>query len=100
MRYIFGFFSAHLVEIGFLGFALGTYCGPLYLANMALTLGAYSKFTRSVSKRRLDIVRDKKDMEKKQEFFQNESITNYESVKAFNGEKLEERRYMRLLQML
>ena len=89
LRYIFGLFSANIVETAFLSFALGAYCGPLYLANFAVTLAAYCKFTRGVSRRRLDIVRDKKDMEKNQEFFQNESIANFESVKAFSGEKLE-----------
>lgn len=36
---------------------------------------------------------NRKEGEKKSEFYMNESIMNYETVKAFNNEKLEESRY-------
>ena len=58
------------------------------MANMVLTFGAYLKYTRQMGNERIGYVRDKKEFEKKQEFFQNESITNYETVKAFNNESL------------
>lgn len=36
-------------------------------------------------------------MEKKSEFILNESIMNYETVKAFTNEKYEEKRYTNIL---
>ena len=42
-------------------------------------------------------MRTKKDIEKKQEFFLNESIQNYETVKAFGGEKVENKRYGKII---
>jgi ABC-type transport system involved in Fe-S cluster assembly fused permease/ATPase subunit len=82
-----------VVEFGFLCFALGAFCGPLYLGNLVLTFAAYLRYTKQMGKERIGQVRAKKEFEKKQEFFQNESITNYETVKAFNNEKLENKRY-------
>lgn len=69
LRYFLGFFSGMVVETAFLCFALGAYCGPLYLANMVLTFFAYLKFTRSMGKERIGQVREKKEFEKSQEFF-------------------------------
>lgn len=69
LRYFLGFFSGMVVEFGFLSFALGAYCGPLYLANMVATFFAYLKYTRSMGKERIGQVRAKKKFEKKQEFF-------------------------------
>ena len=89
-----------VVELGFLCIALGTYCGPLYLANMVATTFAYFKYTRSMGVARILQVRSKKEFEKKQEFFQNESITNYETVKAFNNETLEQTRYKKIVSKL
>ena len=85
------------VEFTFLCAALGTNCGPLYLLNLVATFGAYLAYTRSVGKERIGEVRTKKDIEKKQEFFLNESIQNYETVKAFGGEKVENRRYGKII---
>ena len=39
----------------------------------------------------------KKEAEKKQEFYLNESIMNYEAVKTFGNEKLEQSRYKECL---
>lgn len=89
LRFTLGFFSGMVVETVFLGAALGAFCGPVYLGNMAVTLAAYVAFTRGIQQERMDLVRNKKDTEKAQEFLQNESITNYESVKAFSAEGLE-----------
>jgi ABC-type transport system involved in Fe-S cluster assembly fused permease/ATPase subunit len=69
------------------------YCGTKYLSNMLLTLVAYTYYTRVVSKRRRVEIRDRKEAEKQSEFYLNESIMNYETVKAFNNEKMEENRY-------
>lgn len=38
-------------------------------------------------------MQNRKDAEKKSEFYLNESIMNYETVKAFNNEELERTRY-------
>jgi ABC-type transport system involved in Fe-S cluster assembly fused permease/ATPase subunit len=54
-------------------------------------------YTRAVGKDRIPMVRSKKDFEKKQEFFLNESIQNYETVKAFGGEKVENKRYGKII---
>lgn len=69
------------------------YCGPKYLANMLLTLGFYTLFTKRVSNYRRQEMQDRKQAEKQTEFYLNESIMNYETVKAFNNETLEQRRY-------
>ena len=53
LRYFLGFFSGMFVETGFLCFALGAYCGPLYLANSVLTLAAFLKFTKSMGQERI-----------------------------------------------
>ena len=42
----------------------------------------------------------RKNNEKKSEFYLNESIMNYETVKAFNNERLELSRYEKLLSKL
>ena len=56
---------------------------------MLITIGIYTQFTRTYSKMRQAEIRERKNIDKKQEFYQNESIMNYESVKAFGNEKLE-----------
>jgi len=43
---------------------------------------------------------NKKNAEKKSEFYLNESTLNYESVKNFNNEFLEQSRYKKLLDTL
>lgn len=40
------------------------------------------------------------NIDKRQEFYQNESIMNYETVKQFNNEKLEISRYENILEKL
>jgi len=62
------------------------YCGPKYLANMLITLGLYTYFSKQVSESRRIQMSDKKDAEKASEFYLNESTINYESVKHFNNE--------------
>ena len=100
LRFMFGILTANAVELGFITLALTAYCGPLYLANMMVTVGAYAWWTRKQGHERMFIVRDKKDIEKAQEFFQNESISNIETVKAFNGTQKEMNRYQKILNKL
>ena len=60
---------------------------------MLFTLGVYTLFTKRISDFRGKEMRNKKEAEKKSEFYLNESIMNYETVKAFNNEDLEKTRY-------
>jgi ABC-type transport system involved in Fe-S cluster assembly fused permease/ATPase subunit len=76
------------------------YCGAPYLVNMLFTLSLYTVFSKEYSKYRQDIIRKRKNQEKGSEFYLNESIMNYETVKAFNNEKLELSRYQVLLNKL
>lgn len=76
------------------------YCGPKYLVNMMITLGFYTYFSKTFSAKRRVQIRDRKNIEKKSEFTLNESIMNYETVKAFSNEKLEETKYAAVLDRL
>ena len=67
---------------------------------MLFTLGLYTLYTKNVSNFRVKEMRARKDAEKKSEFYLNESIMNYETVKAFNNENLEKTRYKRHLDNL
>jgi ABC-type transport system involved in Fe-S cluster assembly fused permease/ATPase subunit len=69
------------LEFVFLCFALQLKCGSRYFLNMIVTFIAYTLFTRSFSERRVQQIREKKQIDKSQEFYQNESIQNYETVK-------------------
>lgn len=89
LRFTVGFFAPIAIEFVLLCGMLQFYCGPLYLINMLATLGLYARFTSLSSKRRVVYIRDRKNLDKKQEFTQNESIMNYETVKVFGNEKLE-----------
>ena len=53
LRFTIGFFTPIAFEFVLLSAMLGIYCGPLYLANMFATLGAYTYFSRELSKKRL-----------------------------------------------
>jgi ABC-type transport system involved in Fe-S cluster assembly fused permease/ATPase subunit len=97
LRFFMGFCSQMALEFVFLCFALQLQCGTRYFANMIVTFIAYSWYTNSFSERRIKQIREKKQIDKKQEFYQNESITNYETVKQFNNEELEKNRYGKIL---
>ena len=60
---------------------------------MLVTLSAYTYFSKTFSEVRRVQMADKKEADKKCEFYLNESIMNYESVKAFGNEELEKRIY-------
>ena len=100
LRFSIGFFAPIAFEFILLCGMLQFYCGSLYLLNMLATLGLYARFTSTSSKRRVIYIRDRKNTEKKQEFTQNESIMNYETVKVFGNEKLEQQKYEKILDTL
>lgn len=97
LRFSIGFAAPIAFEFVLLCGMLQFYCGPLYLFNMLATLGLYARFTSRSSKKRVVYIRDRKNTEKKQEFTQNESIMNYETVKVFGNEKLEQQKYEAIL---
>ena len=100
MRFALGFFTPVFVEFILLCGMLQFYCGSKYLVNMLITLGLYTYFSKTFSDKRRVQIRTKKNSEKASEFYLNESIMNYESVKTFNNEKLENTRYYDLLSKL
>ena len=69
----------------------------MYLGNTLLTLGLYTYFTKSFSEIRRVQMQKKKNIEKQAEFYLNESTMNYESVKSFNNEDYETKKYNGLL---
>jgi ATP-binding cassette subfamily B protein len=97
LRFTLGFFTPVAVEFVMLCVMLQFYCGPKYLFNMLVTLGLYTYFSKTFANVRRVQIRDKKEVEKKAEFTLNESILNYETVKAFTNEKLEQDRYSKIL---
>lgn len=97
LRFFLGFCSQMALEFIFLCFALQLQCGSRYFANMLVTFALYTWYTNSFSERRIKQIREKKQIDKSQEFYQNESITNYETVKQFNNEELEKSRYGKIL---
>ena len=72
----------------------------MYLGNMLVTLSMYTIFSKEYSKYRQNLIRKRKNSEKQSEFFLNESIMNYETVKAFNNENLENVRYNGILEKI
>ena len=72
------------------------YCGPYYLLNIGAMLAVYTKFTKSYSKIRQEFIRSRRNQDKKADFFLNESILSYDTVKYFNNEKLEYDRYQKV----
>ena len=81
LRFFLGFFSQMAIEFLFLCGALGVFCGPKYLVNMLITFALYTAFTKRISKKRIGQIKAKMLIDKRQEFYQNESIMNYETVK-------------------
>ena len=100
LRFVLGFFTPIAVEFLLLCGMLGFYCGPQYIANMILTLACYTAYSKVVSDSRRVQIRTRKNSEKASEFYLNESIMNFETVKAFNNEKMENQRYSDLIDKL
>lgn len=99
-RFLLGSFTPIAFEFVALCGVLLFYCGPLYLGNMLATLGVYTWFSKAYSKHRQGYIRTRKNHEKESEFYLNESVMNYETVKQFNNEVLERERYGGLLDRL
>jgi ABC-type transport system involved in Fe-S cluster assembly fused permease/ATPase subunit len=100
LRFTLGFFTPVAFEFVLLCGMLQFYCGAPYLLNMLVTLSLYTVFSKQYSAYRQQIIRKRKNQEKASEFYLNESIMNYETVKAFNKERFELSRYQALLQKL
>ena len=83
MRFFSGFIAPIILEFGLISATVGLYFGPLYLANMWGMLGLYSLFTFKYSKTRQIYIWDWFKEGKKSEFFMNESVLNFETVKYF-----------------
>ena len=65
LRFTIGFFGPIFFEFFLLCGMLQFYCGTPYLVNMLVTLGLYAQFTSISSKKRVVIIRDRKNFEKK-----------------------------------
>jgi ABC-type transport system involved in Fe-S cluster assembly fused permease/ATPase subunit len=96
LRFAIGFVFPIALEFVLICGMLYFYCGPYYLLNIAVMLGVYTKFTQSYSKIRQIYIRDRRNEDKKAEFFLNESILSYDTVKYFGNENLEYNRYKRV----
>ena len=96
LRFIVGFVSPIALEFLMIWGMLYFYCGPYYLLNIGAMLAIYTKFTKSYSKIRQEFIRSRRNQDKKADFFLNESILSYDTVKYFNNEKLEYDRYQKV----
>eukprot|EP00347_Sterkiella_histriomuscorum_P015496 403356809 len=97
LRFSLGFFAPVAFEFVLLCGTMYFYCGTPYLVNMLVTLSAYTAFSKWYSQYRQTLIRKNKNNEKKSEFYLNESMMNFETVKNYNNEKLESQRYQKLL---
>lgn len=93
MRFLLSFLSPTVIEFLMLGGMLSCYCGAKYAINIVLTVAIYTGFTKWYTEYRVELIRKRKDIEKKQEFFLNETLKNYDSVKYFMNEKREQMKY-------
>jgi len=97
MRFTMGFALPIVMEFGILCTVIWGLMGPMYLGNTLLTLGLYTYFTKSFSEIRRVQMQKKKNVEKQAEFYLNESTMNYESVKSFNNEDYDAKKYNGML---
>lgn len=96
LRFVIGFMAPIVLEFGMICGMLYFYCGPYYLLNIGVMLGVYTKYTKSYSKIRQQYIRERRNQDKKADFFLNESILSYDTVKFFGNEKLEFDRYRKV----
>ena len=82
-----------ILEFSLLTGLLLFYCGPLYVLNVALMVGTYTAYTKWYSNLRNKHIEDRFSYDKKADFFYNESIQNFETVKYFVTEQFESERY-------
>ena len=97
LRFSLGMFAPVAFEFALLSGTIYFYFGFPYVANMFMTFFVYTYFTKWYSSFRQALIRKNKNNEKKSEFYLNDSIMNYETVKTFHNEKLEVKRYEKLL---
>jgi ABC-type transport system involved in Fe-S cluster assembly fused permease/ATPase subunit len=81
------------LEIGMVSAILGTQFGVAHSAVTALTVGAYTVFTINYSNTRIPIRKEMNDAENEAHQRSIDALVNYETVKYFGAEKLEEDRY-------
>lgn len=65
LRFTIGFFMPIAFEFFLLCGMMWGYCGTPYIVNMLITLGAYTQYSRTFSKKRIVHIRDRKNFEKK-----------------------------------
>jgi ATP-binding cassette, subfamily B, heavy metal transporter len=96
IRFLAGFITPLALEFVLISGLIGGYFGPLYLFNMWTMLAVYTVFTKKYSNKRQTYVKSKFNAGKKSEFFLNESVVNFETVKYFGNENLEKSRYEKI----
>ena len=69
LRFFLGFFSQMALEFLLLCGTLQLFCGPKYFVNMLITFGIYTIFTLKYSKKRIQQIKDKMNIDKRQEFY-------------------------------
>jgi ABC-type transport system involved in Fe-S cluster assembly fused permease/ATPase subunit len=65
MSYFLGNFSEMILEFGFVAVAMNFFAGPIYLFNMLLTMGIYSKFTKIIGAKRLKLIKERRELDRK-----------------------------------
>ena len=69
------------------------YCGIPYFATLCGTITAYSAYTFQYTKVRKEYLKEMRSKERASEFVASEGLVNYETVKYFQGEPSELKRY-------
>ena len=69
MSYFLGNFSEMTLEFGFIAIAMSFFAGPIYLFNMLMTMGIYARFTRFIGTKRMKLIRERRDLDRKRIFF-------------------------------
>lgn len=92
-RLVIGRLLDLVLEITALSGILLIQCGSIYFFNFAATMGLYYVFTQKVTKSRRFILRERAHREQQAELYLNESVQHCESIKYFNNEEIESKRY-------
>lgn len=69
LRFVLGFAAQMVFEFFFICGTMTFTCGPKYLMNMLITCGLYTILTNKVSKERSKLIKEKMNIDKKQEFY-------------------------------
>lgn len=86
-----------ILEVGLVSGILGIKMGAAYAAVTLGTVGAYSAFTLGITQWRTQFRKDMNRLENAASSAAVDSLLNYETVKYFNNEDLEARKYERHL---